>query len=166
MLRHSVYIAVLAAVFSLPVMADEAFVTTRSLSAGTANTLAMAGLAACREQGYQVAVAVVDRQGSLLAFNRDPLAGHHTIDVAIRKAYTSASFQSTTIDLQARGMEGLGHADPVLILGGGVPIRVGGHFYGAVGVSGAPAREVTGDVDEECARAGIAAITEALEFAE
>ncbi|MBD3670810.1 MAG: heme-binding protein [Gammaproteobacteria bacterium] len=166
MFGKQILVAAIAAGASLLAHADEAYVTSRSLSANTANTLALASLEACKQQGYQVAVAVVDRTGSLLAFNRDPLAGHHTIDVATRKAYTSASFQSTTIDLQARGMQALGHAENVLIVGGGVPIRVGGHFYGAVGVSGAPAKKITGDVDEECAQKGIAAITEILEFAQ
>jgi uncharacterized protein GlcG (DUF336 family) len=54
----------------------------------------------------------------------------------------------------------------VLIIGGGLPINIGGYFYGAVGVSGAPARKKTGDVDEECAKAGIDAIAVDLEMAE
>jgi uncharacterized protein GlcG (DUF336 family) len=53
-----------------------------------------------------------------------------------------------------------------LLLGGGLPISVGGQFYGGIGVSGAPAEKNAGDVDEECARAGIDIIKEELEFAE
>lgn len=151
---------------SFQVHADEVYVSSRSLSATSANAVAMASLTACAKQGYQVSAAVVDRQGNLLALVRDPLSGHHTIEVASRKAYTAASFQTATLDLQARQMQGLAFAERVLLIGGGVPIRVGGHVYGAVGVSGAPAQKRTGDVDDGCARQGIESVREALEFAE
>ncbi len=143
---------------------NQAFVTSRSLSAGLAQQAAGAAMAACRERGYQVAVAVTDRYGNLLAFVRDPLAGHHTIAVSQRKAYTAATYQSNTIAMQGR--DDLARSPGVLLLGGGVPIRVAGHFYGAIAVSGAPAEKVTGDVDQTCAEAGIDHIGEALEFAE
>ena len=146
---------------------ERPYVAVRTLSMETANRLALEAARACAEQGYQVAAAVVDRGGALLALARDPLAGPHSVEVARRKAYSAASFQSSTLDLQARsGMQTLIAAEHVLLIGGGVPVDVGGQFYGAVGVSGAPAREVTGDVDHECAQAGIDAIREALEFAE
>jgi uncharacterized protein GlcG (DUF336 family) len=140
------------------------YLPVRILSAELAHQLAMAAARNCREQGYQVAVAVVDRSGRLLAFLRDPLAGPHTIEVSQRKAYSAATYQSPTSALQDR--DALKHTPGVLLLGGGVPIRVGGHMYGAVGVSGAPAKKVSGDMDEACAQQGIAAIREALEFAE
>ena len=148
-----------------PVQADnKAFVMTRTLAFETANQLAMEAAQACRKQGYQVAVSVVDRNGNILAMLRDPLAGTHTLEVSRQKAYTAASFQTATSEM--KNFDALQFAPEVLLVGGGVPIKVGGHFYGAVGVSGAPAKKSTGDVDEECALAGIAAISEALEFAE
>lgn len=145
---------------------DTAFVTSRTLSLATANELALAAVASCHGKGYQVAVAVTDRLGTPLVLLRDPLAGHHTIEVAQRKAYSAASFQAPTIELQGGHMDALQHTENALLIGGGVPIRVGGHVYGAVGVSGAPAEKVMGDIDDQCARDGITAITEALEFAE
>lgn len=145
---------------------DEAFIATRTLSLDLANHLATATVASCREKGYQIAVAVTDRMGNPLVFMRDPLAGHHTIEVAQRKAYSAASFQAATIGLQDGRMNALQHTENALLIGGGVPIRAGGHVYGAVGVSGAPAEKVMGDIDDQCARDGIAAIMEALEFAE
>ena len=63
-------------------------------------------------------------------------------------------------------LEHLKNAPGVLLLGGGVPVQIGGHFYGAIGVSGAPAEMISGDVDDACARAGIDAIREDNEFAE
>lgn len=150
-----------------PSLADEAaFISTRTLSLDTANQLALATVASCRKMGYQIAVAVTDRSGTPLVFMRDPLAGHHTIEVARRKAYSAASFQAPTIELQGGTMGALQHTENALLIGGGVPIRVGGHVYGAVGVSGAPAQKVMGDIDDQCARDGIAAIMEVLEFAE
>lgn len=142
----------------------KAFVTIRTLAFETTNQLAMEAAQACRKQGYQVTVSVVDRNGNILAILRDPLAGSHTLEVSRQKAYTAATFQTATTEL--KDFDAVQFAPEVLLIGGGVPIKVGGHFYGAVGVSGAPARKSPGDVDEECALAGIAAISEALEFAE
>jgi uncharacterized protein GlcG (DUF336 family) len=48
----------------------------------------------------------------------------------------------------------------VVALGGGLPVEAGGTLVGGVGVSGAPG----GDADEACARAGIEAVREKLEF--
>lgn len=152
--------------FTSPVLAEaDAFVTSRSLSMELANKLVMATARLCTKQGYQVSVAVTDRTGKLQAFIKNPLAGSHTIEVAKLKAATSASFQTPTIDMM-QGFEGLRHAPGVLLIGGGLPVRIGGHIYGSVGVSGAPARKRSGDVDHECAQAGIDAIREDIEFAQ
>lgn len=147
---------------------SKAYLSTRVISMELANQLAMTAAQTCRKMGYQVAVSVVDRGGNLLAAVRDPLAGAHTIFVSHKKAQTSATFQTDTISMQRQGEEftGLRFAKDVLIIGGGIPIRVGGHFYGAVGVSGAPGKKETGDVDHQCAQAGIDDIKEAIEFAE
>jgi len=139
------------------------YVSTRILSADAANEIAVTASLRCRELGFQVAVAVTDRGGRLLAFVRDPLAGAHTIDISQRKAYSAATYQSATSALADRSE--LSATPGVFLVGGGVPVQVGGHFYGAVGVSGAPRDKVAGDNDELCAQAGIDAIRERLEFA-
>lgn len=144
---------------------ESVYVTSRSLSMETANKLVMAAARHCSKQGYQVSVAVTDRHGKLQAFIKNPLAGSHTIDVAILKAATAATFQTPTINMM-KGFEQLRDAPGVLLIGGGLPVRVGGYMYGAVGVSGAPAKKRTGDVDHECGQKGIDAIREALEFAQ
>lgn len=148
------------------VNAEPAFISTRVMSFEIANQLAVEAAQACRKQGYQVTASVVDRYGNLLAVARDPLAGTHTLDVSRLKAKTSASFQTTTLEMQEGDFDNLRFAPDVLLVGGGVPVRIGGHVYGAVGVSGAPGRKITGDIDEECARAGIDAIRETIEFAQ
>jgi uncharacterized protein GlcG (DUF336 family) len=149
------------------VQAAEPYVNTRTLSVELASKLAVEANSACGKMGYQVTTSVVDRNGNLLAVVRDPLSGMHTIDVSLKKAQTAATFQTDTLSMQSQaGFEGLRFAKGVLIIGGGIPVRVGGHFYGAVAVSGAPAKKVTGDIDHACAQHGIDAIKEAIEFAE
>ena len=165
MYKSTIAVLLIGLVAHTHVNADtRAFVTTRTLSFETANQLAMVAAQACRQQGYQVSASVVDRNGNILAMVRDPLAGAHTLEVSRQKAYTAATFQTATTEM--KNFDELRFAPEVLLVGGGVPIKVGGHFYGAVGISGAPAKKFTGDVDEECALAGIAAISDALEFAE
>lgn len=167
-LTHAALTLAIAALLISPSQAGEAepFVTTRVLSLDAANRLALGAADACGKRGYQVAVAVVDRSGGLLAFARDPLAGSHTIDVSIGKAYAAASFQTSTTQMQEPRFAGLRSAPKVMLVGGGLPVRIGGHIYGAVGVSGAPAQKTTGDIDQECAQAGIEAIRESIEFAQ
>ncbi|HDP88991.1 MAG TPA: heme-binding protein [Thioalkalivibrio sp.] len=145
-------------------LAASPVVTTQSLSLDTANRMAVAAAGACAEMDYTVGVAVVDRGGNLQAFVRDPLAGPHTIDVAIQKAYAATSFQTPTLAMG--DMPTLNHAPRVLLVGGGVPVEVGGIHFGGIGVSGAPRRKVAGDVDDECARAGIEAVRTDIEFAQ
>ena len=57
-------------------------------------------------------------------------------------------------------MSGLRHVPRFSAIGGGVPIEAGGSLLGAIGVSGA----LGGEADEACARAGIKAIADSLEF--
>lgn len=165
---HVFSLTVLAVVLLAPTFAaagnPPAYVTTRTLSWQLANKLAVAALTACSNKGYQVAVAVTDRNGLLLAFARDPLSGPHTIVLSQRKAYTAATYQASTAELVNR--QELRFTPGVILLDGGLPISVGGHFYGAVGVSGAPRKITSGDLDQACAQAGINAIREQLEFAE
>ena len=143
---------------------DQSFVTTRVLTAATANQVAVIAEQTCRKKGYQVSVAVVDRYGNLLAFIRDPLSGAHTINVSQSKAYTAATFQGATIELAER-LKFLKDTPGISLVGGGVPIRVAGYMYVAVGISGAPREKIPGDIDDACARAGIDAVRDALEFA-
>jgi uncharacterized protein GlcG (DUF336 family) len=146
-------------------LADEIpFVQTRTLSATLANQAMLAAYSECSKRGFHVAVALTSRDGQLQAFLRSPLAGPHTVQVSQRKAYTAATYQSSTLSMRER--EELKFSPGVLLLGGGLPISIGGHFYGAIAVSGAPAEKITGDVDQQCAQSGIDAIREVLEFSE
>jgi len=120
---------------------------------------------ACHKQGYQVAVAVVDRAGLLQVLLRDRFAGPHTVEVAGNKAWTAVSFRTSTLALMAetqagRPMSGIRSVPRMLAVGGGQMIEGGGAILGAIGVSGAPG----GEADDVCASAGIKAIADAVEF--
>ena len=161
----TVSIALFTLSMNVALAESKAFVSSRVLSTDMANQIATTAELTCRKKGFQVAVAVVDRYGNLLTFVRDPLAGIHTITVAQDKAYTAASFQGDTLSLATR-IEFLKGTPRLSLVGGGVPIRVAGFMYGAVGVSGATGEKQPGDTDHACAQAGIDTVIEALEFAD
>ena len=146
--------------------ADEAALfTTKSLTPETALKAATAALDKCRAEGYQVAIAVVDRMGNMQIMIRDRYAGAHTPETARRKAWTATSFRTNTsdlVDLTAPGQpqSGVRHVTDALMLGGGMLIDAGGSLVGAIGVSGAPG----GELDDLCAETGIAAIEDEISF--
>lgn len=137
----------------------------RVLTMETANKAAMAAARDCTKKGHQVAVAVTDRYGNLLAFARSPLSRIHAIDVAQNKAYTAASIQGAT-EVLGKRLSYLKGVNRFALTGGGRAIRVGGNMYGAIGVAGAIGKKTPGDVDDGCAKAGINAIRDDLELAE
>jgi uncharacterized protein GlcG (DUF336 family) len=96
---------------------------------------------------------------------RDRFAGAHTVATASGKAWTAATFRTSTAELNAISQPGMMQAGirnlpGAVIIAGGLIVEAGGSLVGAVGVSGAPG----GDADEACARAGINAIRDKLEF--
>ena len=86
----------LAAALPLAAHAQQGTFSSRSLTPETALTAARAALEHCRKNGWQAAVAVVDRAGLTQALLRDRFAGAHTIDGAMNKAWTAASFRTPT----------------------------------------------------------------------
>ena len=152
-------------IFAAPVGAQDALVTYKSMSPELALDLARAALGDCRNRGYQVAVAVVDRFGVTQVILRDRFAGPHTPPTATGKAWTAVSFRTNTMELNAASPPGSMQAGVrdlpgVVVIGGGVMVESGGSLVGAIGVSGAPG----GDADEACAKAGIEAIRDKLDF--
>jgi uncharacterized protein GlcG (DUF336 family) len=116
-----------------------------------------ASLDACKKDGYRVSVSVVDRAGVLRAMARADGAGPHTIDSSRKKAYTAASLRRPTTELaelinKVPTLEALREMNEhVLLLGGGLPIEIGGEIVGGIGVGGAPGAHL----DDACAQAGV-----------
>jgi glc operon protein GlcG len=132
---------------------------TFMLTAEGAMTILQAAVAKAQEISVPEVVAIVDAAGTLKALLRMDGAPFASIDVATDKAYTSASFQVPT-DQFAKDVS----ADPVVmasilkvphvsLLAGGYPIMSGDTLIGAIGVSGG-----SGEQDQECAQAGLAAL--------
>ncbi len=128
----------------------------RNISLAAAQAIALGAVEACAARNMNVTATVVDRAGIVRATLRADRAGPHTVESSVRKAFTSASMRSPTSALQQAtidnpGARNLVDLPGVLLLGGGVPVRAGDEVIGAVGVGGAP----SGQIDEECANAGI-----------
>jgi uncharacterized protein GlcG (DUF336 family) len=158
-------LAPLAAALALTALTAQAQAVRaeRNLSLELANQIAAATVAACAANGYAVAATVVDRAGVVKAVQRADNAGPHTLGSAERKAWTSASAKSNTLAMMEGAQKNPGAANLVhlpgfLLLGGGVPVRVGNEVIGAVGVGGAPG----GHLDEQCAVAGIDKVKDQL----
>jgi uncharacterized protein GlcG (DUF336 family) len=145
--------------------AEEGIVTYKSLAPDVAIDLARAALNQCRKDGYQVAVVVLDRFGAVLVEMRDRYTPVAAIDIAKGKAWTAVTFTRDSGEF-VKGVKdgtispGLAVLPQVTPLVGGLMIQAGGALLGGVGVAGAPG----GDKDEACAKAGLAAVQDKLEF--
>ena len=166
-MRISALVAACLLLLATPpaIAGDDATVTYKSLSPEVALEAAQATLKKCRDNGFQVAVVVVDRFGQPQVLLRDRYAGLPAADIATAKAYTALSFRSSTADLAKSVRSGqiapeLAHMPRLAMLAGGLPIETGGTLLGGIGVSGAPG----GDKDEECAKAGLDAVRDKIDF--
>lgn len=143
--------------------ADDAMtVTVKRIKMETALRIAQAAIAQCRKEGVQIAVTVVDRSGHALVVLRDVLAMDITLPISKQKAHTAMAFNSPLSEMEGRFTKPFQVAklDGLIISAGGIPINIGGSILGGIGVSGAP----SGETDEKCANAGLAAVSEDLEM--
>lgn len=111
------------------------------------------------EIGQPMNIAVADAGGNLVAFIRMDGAWLGSIDIAIKKAYTSRAFDIATKDLSKMSQPGedfygihVSNNGKIMIFAGGIPLKSGGQVVGAIGVSGG-----SGDQDQEVAEAGVKA---------
>jgi uncharacterized protein GlcG (DUF336 family) len=129
------------------------------ISAEAAHRALAATVAHAEQLGITINVAITDSAGVLAGFLRMPGSFLHSIDIAIDKAYTSASFGFPTsawkdvLKNDETLRMGIAARPRLVIFGGGLPIVADGVRIGGIGVSGGSAEE-----DEECARAGLKAI--------
>jgi uncharacterized protein GlcG (DUF336 family) len=124
-----------------------------------AQAVIQAAMQKAEEIGQPMNVAVVDNGRDLKAFGRMEDAWLGSIDIAINKAFTSASFLMPTQDLAEMTQPGqplygleTTNFGRVVNFAGGIPLMRGEEAAGAIGVSGG-----TVDQDQEVAEAGVAA---------
>lgn len=130
-----------------------------------ATKAADAALMACVAEGYNVSVAVVARDGSTKVLLKADNSGPHTGDSATGKAFTSAAMGRDTAGLAEfiasnPANDGLRDMDSRMVIqGGGLAIKFDKALVGGIGVGGAP----NGDIDANCAVAGLQAIGATIE---
>ena len=111
------------------------------------------------ENGQPMNIAVVDKGGNLVSHVRMDGAWLGSIDISIKKAYTSRAFDITTKDLATHSQSGgqffgihASNDGRIMIFAGGIPLKKDGKVVGAIGVSGG-----SGEQDHMVAEAGAAA---------
>lgn len=123
-----------------------------NMSLALANALVDAAMASCHAQGRSAVVTVIDRGGHLLALQRDDNVGPHNTEAARKKAFTALSTKTPSRQLAENARTqpesaNLTTIDSLLLIGGGVPVKVGNEVIGAIGVGGAGGAAF----DESCA---------------
>src|ERR1700688_527603 len=139
----------------------QSLVSEKNISLAMAQTIANAAMEKCKEMGFKVTVAVVDRAGLQIVMLRGDGAGLHTPEGADRKAYTARTFRAPSAAFLKRMLDdpaahGSEDDTRVLALPGGLQIKVGDDVVGAVGVSGSPGK------DDDCSQAGIDKVADQL----
>ena len=111
------------------------------------------------EIGQPMNIAVADAGGNLVAHVRMDNAWIGSVDISIKKAWTSRAFDITTKDLADNSQSGdqffgihASNDGKVMIFAGGIPLKKEGKVVGAIGVSGG-----SGEQDHAVAEAGASA---------
>jgi uncharacterized protein GlcG (DUF336 family) len=112
-----------------------------------------------KEIGQPMNIAVADAGGNLVAHIRMDNAWIGSVDISIKKAWTSRAFDITTKDLAENSQSGdqffgihASNNGKVMIFAGGIPLKKDGQVVGAIGVSGG-----SGEQDHAVAEVGAAA---------
>jgi len=112
-----------------------------------------------REIGQPMNIAVADEGGNIGAHVRMDNAWIGSIDISMKKAYTSRAFDIETKELAKHSQSGgeffgihVSNNGKSMIFAGGIPLKLDGKVVGAIGVSGG-----SGDQDHAVAAAGAAA---------
>ena len=152
-------------VLVIPALQAADVISVRLMTLDLAVDIAQGAIDACREDGYQISVVVLDRSGRTQVVMRDVFANQYMTQLAQAKANavvlsntSSSALRKNRADIAAE----LNLLDDLLVLDGGLPVTVAGSMVGAVGVSGAPG----GDKDEACAQRGLDDVQEKLDFAD
>jgi uncharacterized protein GlcG (DUF336 family) len=130
-----------------------------SISLSLANKLITETMSVCHAKGHHAVVVVLDRSGSILALQRDNDVGPHNIDAARKKAFTALSTKVPSRQFAENirnnpESANLNTVDSLLLIGGGVPIKIDTEIIGAIAVGGAGGAAN----DEECALKALATV--------
>jgi uncharacterized protein GlcG (DUF336 family) len=145
--------AALALAVSTPIHAQQRPEYGPDITVAAAKKIAAGTLAECAKNKWNVAVAIVDTHGFLVYFERMENTQSASIDIAQGKARVGAMYRRTTrvfAEVIAKSGPAVMTLPGVVASPGGLPIFADGKVIGGVGVSG-----VTGDQDEQCAKAGL-----------
>jgi uncharacterized protein GlcG (DUF336 family) len=161
-MKRTIPVIVASLLISGPALAEDPMVVPlQRLSMDAAVKVAQGAIEECREKGIQIAVTVVDREGTVQVTLRDTIAAPITVPISTMKAFTAVNFNAATSAMADRANTPIGRVEGLVMSAGGVPVLVGGSsLVAGVGVSGAP----DGATDEECALAGIAEIQDDLDM--
>lgn len=125
-----------------------------------ARRIIAAAEAKAEEIGQPMNIAIADQGGNLVAHVRMDNAWLGSIDISIKKAYTSRAFDIATKDLAEHAQSGdqffgihASNNGKIMIFAGGIPLKKDGKVIGAIGVSGG-----SGEQDHTVAEAGVAAL--------
>src|SRR3977135_386548 len=110
------------------------------LSSGIATTIALTAVDACKEQGYNVSVHVVGRNGEVLVGLRHHAAGVNTFENCWKKASTARTFRIATgkfaENVGQNPVAGQLFLANIVAARGALPIMIGEETIGAVSVCG------------------------------
>src|ERR1700760_3660744 len=130
-----------------------------SINLATARSIIAAAEKKAKEIGQPMNIAVADEGGNLVAHVRMDGAWLGSVDISIKKAWTSRAFDISTKDLAQHSQSGgqffgihASNGGKVMIFAGGIPLKKGDKVVGAIGVSGG-----SGDQDHAVPEAGAAA---------
>ena len=140
-------------------MADT--VASLKLTSDGAMRLLQAAIAKAKDMKVPQCISVVDTGGHLLAFFRMDGAFTQSIDTALMKAMTAASYGIPTGGIEA-GIDiklAIATQGKRINLPGGLPVIVDGHLIGGIGVGSG-----TGEQDRQVANAALAALPGAKTF--
>jgi glc operon protein GlcG len=143
----------LAACSSLALAQDRRPDYGTAVNVAQAKKIAAGVVGECQKNSWNVAVAVVDNHGYLVYFERMDNTQTASMDIAVGKAKAAATYRRPTrafADVINKGGHATATLPGVFASPGGLPIMADGKVTGGVGVSG-----VTGDQDEQCAKAGL-----------
>src|ERR1700687_1236792 len=151
MTKRGIGIGILATVFCSSLGAQT--INVMALDQAGAQTVLQAARESAQQRNAASAIAVVDPAGDLLAFERMDGVRPASADLAIEKARTAARLQRSTTEIEDNINQGRTAfvTAGLLVLRGGMPIRVNGAVVGAVGVAG-----LSKEIDAEIANTAAA----------